>query len=182
MWTGGDKKFEHFCRAQCTIQSAIPHQQYEPAHTIDWVLDRRLGGSAPQHRDCADRPLERARPGPQARRDDDGLHRPLPDADQGFLPDHECAIVVVVAHPTKAIVNTGEQGCEPRRYRRFDELVQQMRQRADRGARGRQHRQGDQRQGPRDRRRQDRLLLVLRRPADRPIHPAIRERFRCPIR
>jgi twinkle protein len=39
----GDKQFDHFCRSQCTIQSAIPHQQYEPAHTIDWVLERPPG-------------------------------------------------------------------------------------------------------------------------------------------
>jgi twinkle protein len=40
IWTGTDKAFEHFCRSQCTIQSAVPHQQYEPAHTIDWVLGK----------------------------------------------------------------------------------------------------------------------------------------------
>jgi twinkle protein len=43
IWTGSEKAFEHFCRAQCTIQSAVPHQQYEPAHTIDWVLGKRSG-------------------------------------------------------------------------------------------------------------------------------------------
>jgi twinkle protein len=27
IWTGNDKQFDHFCRGQCVIQSAIPHQQ-----------------------------------------------------------------------------------------------------------------------------------------------------------
>lgn len=109
IWTGSDKQFEHFCREQCTIQSAIPHAQYEPAHTIDWVLDRAAW--AVEHRGAEIvlvdpwNELDRAR-----KRDEmmtDYIGRCL------MLIKDFCrtmnAIVVIVAHPTKAIVNTGNR-------------------------------------------------------------------------
>lgn len=109
MWTGGEKKFEHFCRSQCTIQSAVPHQQYEPAHNIEWVLDRADWAVAHRNAEIVLidpwNELDRAR-----RRDEmmtDYIGRCL------MLIKDFCrttkAIVVIVAHPTKAIVNTGNK-------------------------------------------------------------------------
>lgn len=107
IWTGTEREFEHFCRSQCTIQSAVPHLQYEPAHTIDWVLDKAAW--AVTHRNVEIvlidpwNELDRAR-----KRDEmmtDYIGRCL------MLIKDFCrtmnAIVVVVAHPTKSIANTG---------------------------------------------------------------------------
>lgn len=107
IWTGTDKAFEHFCRSQCTIQSAVPHQQYEPAHTIDWVLGKAEWAVA--HRSAEVvlidpwNELDRAR-----KRDEmmtDYIGRCL------MLIKDFCrtmnAIVIVVAHPTKAIAGNG---------------------------------------------------------------------------
>lgn len=107
IWRGSEKKFEHFCRSQCTIQSAIPQAQYEPAHTIDWVLDRAAW--AVDHRNTEIvfidpwNELDRAR-----KRDElmtDYIGRCL------MLIKDFCrsmnAIVIIAAHPTKAIGNNG---------------------------------------------------------------------------
>jgi twinkle protein len=107
IWRGSEKQFEHFCRSQCTVQSAIPHAQYEPTHTIDWVLGRAEW--AVIHRQAEIvlidpwNELDRAR-----KRDElmaDYIGRCL------MLIKDFCrslnAIVVVVAHPTKAIGNNG---------------------------------------------------------------------------
>lgn len=109
IWSGTEKQFEHFCRSQCTVQSAVPHVHYEPAHTIDWVLDKAAW--AVEHRNAEIvlidpwNELDRAR-----KRDElmtDYIGRCL------MLIKDFCrtmnAIVVVVAHPTKAIVNTGNK-------------------------------------------------------------------------
>jgi twinkle protein len=109
LWRGGDKQFEHFCRSQCTIQSAVPHQQFEPAHTIDWVLDRAAWAVANRNTEIVLidpwNELDRAR-----KRDEmmtDYIGRCL------MLIKDFCrsvsAIVIIVAHPTKAIVNTGNK-------------------------------------------------------------------------
>lgn len=107
IWRGTEKQFEHFCRSQCTIQSAIAHAQYEPAHTIEWVLGRAAW--AVEHRNAEIifidpwNELDRAR-----RRDElmtDYIGRCL------MLVKDFCrsmdAIVVIAAHPTKAIGNNG---------------------------------------------------------------------------
>ncbi len=109
IWTGNEKQFEHFCRSQCSIQSAIPHAQYEPAHTIDWVLEKAEWAVA--HRSAEIvlvdpwNELDRAR-----KRDElmtDYIGRCL------MLIKDFCrtmnAIVIVVAHPTKAIADTGNR-------------------------------------------------------------------------
>ena len=109
IWRGSEKKFDHFCRSQCTIQSAIPHAQYEPSHTIDWVLDRAAW--AVNHRSAEIvfidpwNELDRAR-----KRDElmtDYIGRCL------MLIKDFCrsmnAIVVIAAHPTKAIGNNGNK-------------------------------------------------------------------------
>lgn len=107
IWRGTEKQFEHFCHAQCTVQSAIPHAQYEPAHTIDWVLSKAAW--AVEHRSAEIvfidpwNELDRAR-----KRDElmtDYIGRCL------MLIKDFCrtmnAIVVVAAHPTKGIASQG---------------------------------------------------------------------------
>ena len=107
IWRGTDRQFEHFCRFQCTIQSAIPHAQYEPAHTIDWVLDRAAWAVANRRSEIVFidpwNELDRAR-----KRDElmtDYIGRCL------MLIKDFCrsqnVIVVVAAHPTKAVSNNG---------------------------------------------------------------------------
>lgn len=107
IWTGSEREFQHFCANQCTIQSAVPHLQYEPAHTIDWVLDRAAWAVANRNAEIVLidpwNELDRAR-----KRDElmtDYIGRCL------MLIKDFCrtmnAIVVVIAHPTKSIANTG---------------------------------------------------------------------------
>jgi twinkle protein len=107
LWLGNKLSFEHFCRSQCTIQSAVAHGQYEPSHTIDWVLGRAEWAVAHRKAEIVLidpwNELDRAR-----KRDEmmtDYIGRCL------MLIKDFCrsmnAIVVIVAHPTKAIVNTG---------------------------------------------------------------------------
>jgi len=107
IWRGSEKQFEHFCRSQCTIQSAIPHAQYEPAHTIDWVLDKAAWAVANRGTEIVFvdpwNELDRAR-----KRDElmtDYIGRCL------MLVKDFCrsvsALVIIAAHPTKAIANTG---------------------------------------------------------------------------
>jgi twinkle protein len=102
MWSGSEAAFKHFCASQCSIQSAIPHQQYEPAHTIDWVLGRAEWAVAHRKAEIVLidpwNELDRAR-----KRDElmtDYIGRCL------MLIKDFCrsmnAIVIVVAHPTKA--------------------------------------------------------------------------------
>jgi twinkle protein len=109
LWTGNDKQFEHFCRHQCTVQSAVPHQHYEPAHTIDWVLDKAEYAVAHRNAEIVLidpwNELDRAR-----KRDEmmtDYIGRCLMNI-KDFCRTMN-AIVVIVAHPTKAIVNTGNK-------------------------------------------------------------------------
>jgi twinkle protein len=107
IWRGNEKQFEHFCRSQCTIQSAIAHAQYEPAHTLDWVLDRAAWAVTNRGVEVVFidpwNELDRAR-----KRDEmmtDYIGRCL------MLVKDFCrtmnAVVVIAAHPTKAIANTG---------------------------------------------------------------------------
>lgn len=107
IWTGNEASFQHFCRSQCSIQSAIPHQQYEPAHTIEWVLDKAEWAVAHRKAEIVLidpwNELDRAR-----KRDElmtDYIGRCL------MLIKDFCrslnAIVIVVAHPTKAIAGNG---------------------------------------------------------------------------
>lgn len=109
MWPGNQAQFDYFCREQCTIQSAVPHAQYEPAHTIDWVLGKAEWAVAHRKAEIVLidpwNELDRAR-----KRDEmmtDYIGRCL------MLIKDFCrtmnAIVVIVAHPTKAIVNTGNR-------------------------------------------------------------------------
>jgi twinkle protein len=107
IWTGSESAFQHFCRAQCTIQSAVAHQQYEPAHTIDWVLGRAEWAVA--HRGVEIvlidpwNELDRAREKNEMMTDYIGRCLMLI---KDFCRTMN-AIVVIVAHPTKAIAANG---------------------------------------------------------------------------
>jgi twinkle protein len=102
MWPGDDESFAYFAENQCFIQSAIPHTSDEPPHTLDWVLGR---AERAVRQDKAEivmidpwNELDRAKP------------RDM------LMTDYICqclmlikqfcrcldAIVIVVAHPTKA--------------------------------------------------------------------------------
>ncbi len=107
LWPGNAQSFEHFCRSQCSIQSAVPHQQYEPAHTIDWVLNKAAWAVAHRKAEVVLidpwNELDRAR-----KRDElmtDYIGRCL------MLVKDFCrtmgAMVIIVAHPTKAIAGNG---------------------------------------------------------------------------
>src|SRR6185437_8619077 len=109
LWTGTAAEFEYFCREQCTIQSAIPHVLGEPAHTIDWVLDRAAWAVTNRKAEMVLidpwNELDRAKPKDQLMTDYIG--------ESLMLIKQFCrslnAIVIMVAHPTKAIVNTGSK-------------------------------------------------------------------------
>jgi twinkle protein len=107
LWTGSSTAFDHFCRSQCTIQSAIPHEQYEPLHTIDWVLGKAAW--AVNHRGAEVvmidpwNELDRAREKNELMTDYIGRCLMLI---KDFCRTMK-AIVIVVAHPTKAIATNG---------------------------------------------------------------------------
>jgi twinkle protein len=107
IWTGSEQAFQHFCRSQCTIQSAVPHQQYEPAHTIDWVLDRAAWAVAHRSAEIVMvdpwNELDRAREKNELMTDYIG--RCLVQI-KDFCRSMN-AVVIVVAHPTKAIAANG---------------------------------------------------------------------------
>lgn len=107
IWTGGEREFDHFCREQCTVQSAIPHLQQEPMHSIHWVLDRAAWAVANRSAEIVMidpwNELDRAR-----QRDEnltDYIGRCLIEV-KDFCRTMN-AIVVIVAHPTKAIAQNG---------------------------------------------------------------------------
>lgn len=107
IWTGSQVAFEHFCRSQCTVQSAVPHMQQEPMHSIHWVLDRAAWAVANRNAEIVLidpwNELDRAR-----QRDEnltDYIGRCLIEV-KDFCRTMN-AIVVVVAHPTKAIAANG---------------------------------------------------------------------------
>lgn len=109
MWTGTDKGFEHFCRSQCTIQSAVPQYEKEPAHTIGWVLDHAEWAVAHRKAEIVLidpwNELDRAR-----KRDEmmtDYIGRCLMEI-KDFCRTMN-AVVAIVAHPTKAITQTGNR-------------------------------------------------------------------------
>jgi len=107
IWTGSEQEFQYFCRSQCTIQSAIPHQQYEPAHTIDWVLDRAAWAVSHRRAEIVMidpwNELDRAREKNELMTDYIGRCLVLI---KDFCRTMN-AVVIVVAHPTKAIAANG---------------------------------------------------------------------------
>lgn len=109
IWPGSDKSFEHFCRSQCTIQSAVPQYEKEPMHDIRWVLDHAEW--AVNHRKAEIvmidpwNELDRARGRDELMTDYIGRCLMLI---KDFCRSLE-AIVVIVAHPTKAITQNGNR-------------------------------------------------------------------------
>lgn len=107
IWTGTDAQFEHFCRSQCTVQSAVQHEQREPAHDIRWVLSKAEW--AVTHRGAEIvmidpwNELDRARDKNELMTDYIG--RCLVEI-KDFCRSMN-AVVIVVAHPTKAIATNG---------------------------------------------------------------------------
>lgn len=109
LWRGSDAAFKHFCGSQCSIQSAVPHQQYEPLHTIDWVLDRAAWAVTNRKAEVVLidpwNELDRARQRDELMTDYIGRCLMLI---KDFCRQYK-AIVIVVAHPTKAIADTGNR-------------------------------------------------------------------------
>jgi twinkle protein len=107
IWSGTEAEFAHFCHAQCTVQSALAHQQQEPMHDIRWVLDKAAWSVANRRTEIVLidpwNELDRAR-----LRDEnltDYIGRCLIEV-KDFCRTMD-AIVVIVNHPTKAISNNG---------------------------------------------------------------------------
>ncbi len=107
MWGADDDGFQHFADSQCFVQSAVVHHLDERPHTLEWVLDR---AAVAVERDKVEivmidpwNELDRAKP------------------DKMLMTDYigEClmmikrfcrsmnVIVIVVAHPTKAVNENG---------------------------------------------------------------------------
>jgi twinkle protein len=107
IWIGNDKSFEHFCHRQCFIQSAIPHFVNEPPHTIEWVL-QRAAEAVDKHKvemvmiDPWNE-LDRAKPKDMLMTDYIGESLRLV---KQFCRTMN-AVVIIVAHPTKGINNSG---------------------------------------------------------------------------
>lgn len=107
IWRGSEKKFEHFCRSQCTVQSSIQRGQHEQGQDIRWVLDRAAWAITNRSAEIVFvdpwNELDRAR-----KRDEmmtDYIGRCLMEI-KDFCRTMS-AVVVVAAHPTKAIGNNG---------------------------------------------------------------------------
>lgn len=105
---GNHPGFEEFCRGQCFVQSAQPNRYDEAPRTLDWVLDKAV---VALERDDADvvlidpwNELERAKPRDMLMTDYIG--ECLMYLKQ-FCRAHD-AIVILVAHPTKAGIAEGK--------------------------------------------------------------------------
>jgi len=109
IWTGTEKQFEQFCRHQCFVQTAIPLMMKEPPHDLPWVLDRAYEACTRHSVEIVMidpwNELDRAKPKDMLMTDYIG--------ECLMLVKQFCrsvnAIVVIVAHPTKAIVHTGNR-------------------------------------------------------------------------
>jgi len=107
LWPGNDRQFEHFCRAQCYVQTAVPLMMKEPLHDLPWVLDRAYEACTRHNVEIVMidpwNELDRAKPRDMLMTDYIG--------ECLMLVKQFCrsvnAIVVIVAHPTKAIAANG---------------------------------------------------------------------------
>jgi twinkle protein len=107
IWPGEERKFDLFSQQQCFVQTAIPLMLKEPPHDLPWVLDRAY--EACTRRDVEFvlidpwNELDRAKPRDMLMTDYIG--------ECLMMVKQFCrsvnAIVVIVAHPTKAIAATG---------------------------------------------------------------------------
>jgi len=99
--------FQHFCESQCFIQSAVPATFNDPPHTLDWVLDQ---ATVAVKKDSVEvvmidpwNELDRAKPRDMLLSDYIGDCLRLI---KQFCRTFE-VIVIVVAHPTKAVNENG---------------------------------------------------------------------------
>ena len=107
IWPGDLNKFDLFCQRQCFVQTAIPLMLKEPAHDLPWVLDRAYEACTRHDVEFVMidpwNELDRAKPRDMLMTDYIG--------ECLMLVKQFCrsvnAIVVIVAHPTKAISQTG---------------------------------------------------------------------------
>jgi twinkle protein len=102
-----NRSFDHYAATQCFIQSAVPHEYEEPAHTIEWVLDRAAHAVKVEGIDIVYidpwNEIERAKPRDMLLTDYIGYCLMLMKQFCRALN----AIVIVVAHPTKAVNENG---------------------------------------------------------------------------
>jgi twinkle protein len=107
IWPGNDKSFEHFAAKQCFVQSAVPHEIHEPAHTIEWVLGKARD-TVEEHKvevvllDPWNE-LDRAKPRDMLMTDYIGECLRLVKQFCRTLN----VIVIIIAHPTKAVNENG---------------------------------------------------------------------------
>jgi twinkle protein len=106
LWPGDDESFDHFAETQCFIQSAVI-ERGEAAHTMRWVLDQ---AQTAVERDKAEivvidpwNELDRAKPKDMLL--SDYIGRCLMEV-KDFCRSLN-AIVIIVAHPTKAVNENG---------------------------------------------------------------------------
>lgn len=107
IWMGTDNQFDHFCHSQCFVQTAIPQMLQEPLHDLPWVLDRACEAVAKDKVEMVLidpwNELDRAKPKDMLMTDYIG--------ESLMLVKQFCrsmnAVVIVVAHPTKAINQNG---------------------------------------------------------------------------
>lgn len=104
---GSNKSFGHYAAAKCFVQSSVPEDYNEPPHTLDWVLEKAMIA------------MERDRVRVLMIDPWNELDRAKPQ--NMLLTDYiaEClmrlkqfcratgAIVIMVAHPTKAVAENG---------------------------------------------------------------------------
>jgi len=107
IWPGNERAFTHFAAKQCLVQSAVPHFVNEPPHTIEWVLARAAEAVADHKVEIVLidpwNELDHARPNGVSMTDYIGACLRLV---KQFCRIHD-AIVIIVAHPTKAVNENG---------------------------------------------------------------------------
>ena len=104
---GNDNTFDYFASQQCRIQSAMPSQLDEPPHTMHWVLDQAADAVREHKIEVVMidpwNELDRAKPRDMLM--SDYIGECLMSIKQFCRTLN--AIVVVVAHPTKAVNESG---------------------------------------------------------------------------
>lgn len=102
-----DKTFDHFAEAQCFVQSAVPTAYDEPAHTLGWVLEKAVAAVVRDNVEIVMidpwNELDRAKPPNMLMTDYIGECLMML---KQFCRTYN-VVVVVVAHPTKAVNEGG---------------------------------------------------------------------------
>jgi twinkle protein len=107
IWPSDERSFEHFSRSQCFVQTAVPQMMKEPPHDLPWVLDRAYEACTKDGVEIVFidpwNELDRAKPRDMLMTDYIG--------ECLMLVKQFCrsvnAIVIIAAHPTKAIAANG---------------------------------------------------------------------------